>query len=197
MNILKSEYDRLVSEIENVMEQIDVLKATDIVKKYLELCSKNVDLIKQQKDLYKQMKREQYSSCNHIWLNTLHDYDRWEGRQYKYCGCMKCGLDQKVIYLMKQCGDLKLLTSEQRIMYDFMLSQPYLKGIGSDVLCDLDLATAIYSKIKEVHPDIDDETALKYFVVALNDIRKIEVSNARKVNRAKRLSLNPNFNKWT
>ena len=30
----------------------------------------------------------------------------------------------------------------------------------------------------------------------LNDIRNIEVNDERKKSRAKRLSLNPNFNKW-
>ena len=62
---------------------------------------------------------------------------------------------------------------------------------------DLDLAKAIYSKIKESHPDIDDETARKYFEIALDNIRKIKVNDERKVSRAKRLSLSPKFNKWT
>lgn len=197
MNNLKSEYDRLVSEKEKIIEQIDALKDTDIVKKYLELCSKSYELENRQKALYKQMKREQYSSCNHIWINTLHNYDKWEGRSHDYHGCIKCGLDQRVFHLRQLYSDLDLFTLEQRVMYDFMKECLYYSGIDTKILCDLDLAKAVYSKIKEVHPNIDDETALKYFVVALNDIRKIEVSDERKVNRAKRLSLSPKFDRWT
>ena len=64
------------------------------------------------------------------------------------------------------------------------------------LVCNLDLAKAIYSKIKEAHPDIDDETARKYFEISLDDIRNIKVNDERKKSRAKRLSLNPDFNKW-
>ena len=70
-------------------------------------------------------------------------------------------------------------------------------GIDSNLLCDLDLAMAIYKKIKEVHPYIDDELAVKYLEASLHKIRNIEVSDERKENRAKRLSLKPDFNKWT
>ena len=44
--------------------------------------------------------------------------------------------------------------------------------------------------------DIDDETAYKYFEIALDNIRNIKVNNNRKNSRAKRLSLIPNFKKW-
>lgn len=56
----------------------------------------------------------------------------------------------------------------------------------TNIVCDLDLACEIYSKIKEAHPDIN----------ALDHIRNTKVSDDRKVNRAKRLSLNPNFKRW-
>ena len=128
-----------------------------------DLYNKNEQLVCQQKDLYKQMKIDEYSFCNHIWVNTLHDYDSFEGRSYNYHGCIKCGLDQRVFYLSEQYRDL-------------------------------DLAKAIYSKIKEAHPDIDDETARKYFEIVLYNIRENKVSDERK---AKRLSLSPEFNKWT
>ena len=37
---------------------------------------------------------------------------------------------------------------------------------------------------------------IKYFNVAINDIRNKEVSDERKASRAKRLLLSPKFNKW-
>ena len=98
---------------------------------------------------------------------------------------------------MENCHNPEWLTLDQRIMYDFMISHSSSRGINSNLLCDLDLAKAIYAKIKQVHPDIDDETATKFLKVALHNMRDIKVSDERKVSRAKRLSLKSNFNKWT
>ncbi len=72
----------------------------------------------------------------------------------------------------------------------------HLKGIKTNIDCDIDLARAIYARIKNAHPTIDDETAIKYLKIALNDIRNINVSNERKISRARRLSLNDDFNRW-
>lgn len=85
-------------------------------------------------------------------------------------------------------------------MYDFLKSQPVfidsMKGINTKIPCDLNLAKAIYSKIKKAHPNIDDKTATKYFEIALDNIRNIPVNEERKINRARRLSLFSNFNRW-
>ena len=198
MENLKTKYDQIVSKRKELIERINALAEDETVKKYFELRSQNDELSNQQKKMYKQIKVEEYSSCNHIWVNTLNDYDSWEGRSYNYCGCIKCGLDKRVFHLMERYDSSYWLTLEQRIMYDFIRDgHAYGKDIETHILCDLDLAKAIYSKIKEVHPDIDDETAIKYFKVALHNIRDTKVSDERKESRAKRLSLSPKFNKWT
>ncbi len=197
MEALKEQYAKIVSERKGLIEQINILAEDETVKNYLELHSQNDKLANQQKDLYKQIKVEEYSSCNHIWVNTLHDYDSWEGRSYNYCGCIKCGLDKRVFHLVESYHSPDWLTFDQRIMYDLLRKHSYRAGIDTNLLCDLDLAKAIYSKIKEVYPDIDDETAIKYFKVALHNIRDTKVSEERKSSRAKRLSLKPDFNKWT
>ena len=63
-------------------------------------------------------------------------------------------------------------------------------------VCDLSLGTAIYNRIKEVHPNIDDNTAFSHFKYAINHIKYVPVSESRKVSRAKRLSLQEDFNNW-
>lgn len=135
------------------------------------------------------MKNEEYKCCEHILVYSEIDYDRYEGRTHRSCGCIKCGLDNSV--LSKKVG----LTFYQMIMYDY-LRKRHLMGKETKIACDLSLAQAIYSKIKETHPDINDEMAIKYFEIALNDIRNIKVSEERKTNRAKRLSLDPKFKSW-
>lgn len=197
MEDLKEQYNHIVSERQTIIDQINVLAENKTVKEYFALRKQNDKLASQQKDLYKQIKVGEYSSCNHIWVNTLHDYNSWEGRSYNYHGCVKCGLDKRVFHLSERFHSLGWLTLDQRIMYDYMKNHSYKSGINTNLLCDLDLAKAIYAKIKEVHPDIDDETAVKYLKVALHNIRDTKVSDERKESRAKRLSLKPEFNKWT
>lgn len=197
MEDLKEQYNHIVSERQTIIDQINVLAENETVKEYFSLRQQNDELARKQNDLYKQIKIGEYSSCNHIWVNTLHDYDSWEGRSYNYHGCVKCGLDERIFHLMESYHSPDWLTLDQRIMYDYMKNHSYKSGIDTNLLCDIDLAKAIYAKIKEVHPDIDDETAVKYLKVALHNIRDTKVSDERKESRAKRLSLKPEFNKWT
>ena len=113
-----------------------------------------------------------------------------EGCTHKSCGCIKCGLDGSV-----SNQDREYLSFSQKIMYDY-LRKHHLRGKETNITCDLELAHAIYSKVKEVHPDINDDTAIGYFEIALNNIRNTKVSEERKTNRAKRLSLGPKFKNW-
>ncbi len=197
MKTLKEQYEDTVLKRKNLSEQKKILEENAAVKRYFALQAQEDELANQQRKLYKAVKEEEYSSCRHIWVTTLQDYDMFESRIYNYCGCMKCGLDSRVFYLMEHYQDFNRLTPEQQIMYQFMRNgQAYERGINTHVSCDLDLARAIYSKLKEAHPDIDDKTATKYFRVAFDDIRNIEVSDERKTSRAKRLSLGTRFNNW-
>lgn len=166
------------------------LREDDRVKKYIELQSKNETLYNEQIALYQELKKEEYSSCNHILVYSEIDYDRYEGRSYKSCGCIKCGLDGSVLSQSRE-----YLPFSQKIMYDY-LRKNRLRGKETNITCDLDLAHAIYSKVKEVHPDINDDTAIGYFEIALNNIRNTKVSEERKTNRAKRLSLGSKFKNW-
>ena len=161
----------------------------------MELCNRDNFLAEQQEYLYQQIKVEEYSSCHHIWVKTFQDCDSYEGRRYSYYGCVKCGLDEMVIHLMERFNDLDFLELDQKLMYNFIRANDYYhdQGIYTSLFCNLDLAKAIYKKIKETHPDIDDDTAIKYLKVAFYNITKNEVSEERKVSRAKRLELKPNY----
>lgn len=190
MSDLKREYDEIIEQKQKIVEQINELKENDAVKKYFELVKLNENLDEQQLVLYNKMKNEEYDSCEHILVYSEIEHDRCEGRTYKSCACIKCGLNNNVLNRERE-----YLSLQRKVMYDY-LSKKYLNGKKTKIVCDLDLARAIYSKIKEKHPDIDDSTAVKYFEIALDDIRKIKVSDERKMNRAKRLSLDSRFKSW-
>lgn len=177
MENLKIQYDKIVTERKTIINQINDLKNNDIIKKYFDLCNQNNELVSQQRDLYKQIKISEYSSCNHIWVNTLQDHDRYEGRSYNYYGCIKCGLDQRVFQLAEQYPDLNWLTFEQRIMYDFMKGRFCFRKSEDKILCDLDLAKEIYKKIKEKNPNIDDKTVEKYLKIELKNKEKNDLKS--------------------
>ena len=196
MSILNDKYKKITEQRKNISIELKELLENESVKRYFELCSKDKNLAFQQREVYENIKNEQYLKCNHIWVNTLKDYDSYEGRTETYCGCIKCGLDERVIYMMEYNPDCSALTEEQKIMYKIMNDCYYKKGINTNVDCNLELAMAIYKRIKEIYPNIQDGLARKYFEIALDNIRNIQVNDERKKSRAKRLSLNENFNRW-
>ena len=194
-NLQKKEYDEITKQRENILDELKLLRENEAVKRYFSLIDQNKNLCSKQLELYQGIKQEEYKSCEHILVHSKIDYDRYEGRTYKSCGCIKCGLDNSVLNY-----EWEYLPIERQIMYTHLKEECFagmIKGVETEVACDLDLAQAIFSKIKEVHPDIDDTTAIKYFEIALDDIRNIKVSDERKVGRAKRLSLNPEFKRWS
>lgn len=196
MSNIKEEYEKIGAERIQIFEELKVLKENEIVKKYFELSNKDNELINQQQKLYTKLKNDEFSSCSHIWITTRRERDSYEARSESFYGCIKCGLDQDILRQEFYFGR-NLLSFEERIMLDYMNNYGYRNGIYINELCDLSLANAIYLKIKANHPNIDDETVHKYFEAALDNIRDIKVSEKRKISRAKRLSLDPNFNKWT
>ena len=188
------EYERIINLSNEIQTQIARLENTDLIKQYLELLHQNQKLLQKQKELYKKVKTEEYSSCDHLWIETITDYNFLK-TPFHYCSCVKCGLDQGVVYLINHG---KPLSFEQTIMYNFLkkhnLDNP--NQINSNIKCDFSLAIVLYKKIEENHPDIDNITMQKYIQTALDSIRQNENDTKGKENRIKRLTLNPNFNKW-
>ena len=190
MSNLKKEYEEIIEQRSMIVKKMKQQEENDAVKKYFELKKQNELLYEKQFTLYKKMKNEEYNCCEHILVYSKIERDKYEGRTYRSCGCIKCGLDNSILDCKREW-----LPFNQQVMHDY-LSEKYLSGRETKIACNLDLAQAIYSKIKATYSDIDDDTAVKYFGSALDNIRNIKVSDERKKNRAKRLSLNPKFKSW-
>ena len=200
MQNLNEKYQNALEQKENVLKEIQEMQEQEAVKKYMELQKQKNSLVEQCNDLYRKIKMEEYESCQHILIKDPVEVGR-VGRYFgqPYFGCIKCGLTSKVLDL--NLSREKLNSYPQiHAMYDYLNKNHamlnHLKGIKTNIDCDIDLARAIYARIKNAHPTIDDETAIKYLKIALNDIRNINVSNERKISRARRLSLNDDFNRW-
>ena len=189
------EYNILMKELKEVEDSIQKLKNDKKIKRYNYLSFKRDILKSNITDLYREIKSDEYASCHHLLITTsikkIDDND-----EIKTCGCLKCGLNEKVKYNGDWLIDYDKLSLDEQIMLDFLNNHQINKNSIINVTCNLDLAMAIYSRIKKVHPKINDKLAIKYLEIALDNIRNINVTEERKQSRIKRLGLNPNFNNW-
>jgi len=139
---------------------------------------------------YREEKRKEFTKCNHIWIISQVSTNK------NICSCMKCNLSEMVLN-----KELSSLTLDEQVMFeyfkDYQTKNPHkIKGMRTNIICDKDLSHAIYLKIHEKYPHLPNPTLLKYFDIALTDIRNIQVNEERKRSRIKRLHLDPNFNNW-
>ena len=193
MSDIRKNYEEMLSEMKKINSRLEELMEDKQVQEYLALDGRRMELEPELLNLHTDMKKEEFSKCSHIWIPVSKNVDYYEGRSDIDYGCMKCGLDQRVL----SASYPEFLSVDDKIMYNY-LCQHYAihQGIKSHTLCDLDLAHAMYSKIVEYHPEIDDVTALKYFEIALDNMRNIRVTDDRKESRVKRLMLKPGFHNW-
>ena len=184
MRKTKKIYQQILNEININQEKIKELENNDIIKQYLNLIKESKKLEEKKIINYKNMKLDEFNHCKHIWINTSTTKESH--------GCIKCGLDWKV-YNQSYYNSLTL---DEEVMLEYLIDYHNIDGIVTNNYCDLELAKAIFKKIKEKNPIISDELALKYFEIALDNIRNIPVSEDRKTSRIKRLSLNTKFKRW-
>lgn len=187
----KAQYQQISSKRLAIRRELELLRNNEYVKKYFPLRKEEEKLEQEQEHLFVDLKNKEYATCSHIWIVSDIERDPYEGRSYRYSGCIKCGLEE--IVMERSIYNSSNMDFEHKIMYDFMSKNSYKRGIRTNRYCDLELARAIYQKVKENHLDIDDQMALKYLEIALDNMRHIKVNEDRKVSRAKRLSLDPDF----
>ena len=193
MSDIRKNYEEMLSEMKKINSWLEELMEDKRVQEYLTLDDQRLKLESELSELYTVMKKEEFSKCSHIWIPVSKNVDYYEGRSDIDYGCMKCGLDQRVL----SASYPEFLSVDDKIMYNYLYQHYAIhQGIKSHTVCDLDLARSMYSKIVEYHPDIDDSTALKYFEIALDNMRNIRVTDDRKESRVKRLMLKPGFHNW-
>lgn len=183
MKTLKDNYNNLIEQRNKVIERIQELENSKIIKEYKELKKQNDCLYHEQLKTYKNIKEKEYDSCEHILVYSEIEQDVYDGRTHKSCGCIKCGLDNSVLNY-----DRNWISYDKQVMYNY-LQNNYLNGKHTKINCNIGLAQAIYSKIKGIYPNIDDETVIKYFEIELNNIKNIDNNYKRKDNREKKLQL--------
>ena len=185
MDEIKKRYDELVKKREKIIDRLKVLQKHKIVKEYNNLRAENTDLLRSINNLSALLECEHYDECDHLLVNTSNLWER------DYYGCIKCGLHDDI---------LTTYDTNNPVMFSYLANQKNHSRFRNAKLiheyCDLELAKAIYQKIVDNHPDIDEDKLIKYFENSLDHIRNIEINQDRKESRAKRLNLSANFKKW-
>lgn len=190
LECIRIDFSDIDKEYKKIEKEIWGLEEVPIVKKYLDLQKKKTELEIRRKNLHSLMKYGEYENCNHLWGISMDEYEEYD------CFCVKCGLNYKSLRLTNR-GKEDSLSFDERVMASVLKDQSFVNDADINIVCDRELAMALYKKIREYHPDIDDKTVIKYFEIALDNIRNIEVSEERKASRAKRLGLSKNFNRWS
>lgn len=191
MSEYKDKYNNLKDLMVKLTLNIKQLETESSVTDYIRLNKELDEVMKDMYETYKLMKLDEYNNCNHLCVITDKNIDEHNGRNYYSVGCIKCGMNQKALSKQKS-----IRTIDENIMAESFCDESFDYTLIHDYEVDLDLAHAIYNKIKEKYPNINDKLATKYFEIALDNIRGIEVNESRKKSRIKRLGLKPNFNNW-
>lgn len=187
MSNLKKQYNKIIFQKSETERRIKELKKNHYVEEYLKLCEQDISLSNKEKELYTKIETEKYTSCHHIWAIVDLQHDYYEGRSYSKYGCIKCGLDQRLLEKSNRLSMIfepkEIFTLDEMIMLNCMHLDGGRAGKYTDIQCDLDLAKKLYSKIKKAFPNIDDETAIKYFEIELDNAKISESKGRAKVIR--------------
>lgn len=185
MDDIENRYNNLIKKREKIVSRLEVLQKHMVVKEYNNLKAENKDLLKQINQLSTLLEYNYYDNCNHILINTD------KSSESDYYGCIKCGLKNEV---------LETYGTNKPVMFSYLANHKSYSNFRNarkiNDYCDLELAQAIYQKINNVYPNIDDDLLIEYFENSLRHIRNIEVNKEREISRSKRLELNANFSKW-
>lgn len=159
-NNLEEEYQKSLNDYFEADDAVKKMEQYKVIKKYFELVKKRKELDKKETELYKKRLRIRYANCNHILVESKTDviYD-YEGRTYRYYGCIKCDLDEAVRERDYDCNREEITMLE--LMKEYGIYR--IDGIRTGIRCDLSEARYLYEDLKEKYPDADDEEMAEIF----------------------------------
>lgn len=197
---LESKYENISNRLKKISNELMSFEKenADILKKYDELQNESKKIYGEYRAIHKQVLIKKYNNCNHLMIRSHIERDySYGGKSSATRTCLKCGLDEIVNDNYYYYGFISEDEAEAMKTYIKNNHFGYFdRSVASNEICDSELACAIYQKIKEINPDIDDDTAIKYWEIALENIRKKNITEEQKEHRAKRLSLHRDFKRW-
>ena len=166
-------YEKLLSENGIMMSE---LRKKAKVSKYIKLMKEQEVLDYKFKKAKFDYEKNKYLNCDHLFVR----YGNGDNNK-PVCHCLKCGFDTKL-----KSSDRFVMDSDDYQRYRIMKDNN-LRGMIIGGYTNLELAKKIYQGIIKKHPDISNEIATKYFMVAKYFILKKGKENYNK--HAKHLGL--------
>ena len=161
-------YENVSFKRKKLLEEINDFEAkySDVINKYNYLISEENKLHKEENSLLCDINNERYDKCDHLWVNTYSD------SYYNCFGCIKCGLDYKIYATLSNMHfNIDFLNLEEKNMYNYLENNPsILKGLKTDISCDLELGMKLYREKKELYPALPDKEIIDFIAYKLNSI---------------------------
>ena len=169
---------KLKSELDDVEATIKEFELNPLIIKYNKLLLEKKELENEMTLQICRAELGKIKKCNHYIMKETNLFKP----TIKYC--VKCGLSTDVLDSYSE-----ELNELDRVRYDY-LKENGLVGTDEGYCCDFALANEIYKRIKQSNPNIDDETAIKYLEIALDNMINIKVSDEKIDAKAKKLGVN-------
>ena len=190
MESSRDNYNELVSQDKKIMKYIKALEENEEVKQYKKLLKKHEDLLKSIKYAYNGILKEKYINCNHVWAGLDEKTLKKDGNSQNYCICVKCGLDNSVVYKKAKCDSAIVLSDTEKLMYEVLKSGEHKKGIYINVSSNRDLIKAVYDYLKASCPNMSDEELRERFQNEIDNLADIKGEPSKEREAAKRLGIN-------
>lgn len=195
---LENQKEELLSTIDKTYDQIEEMKKNEVIQEYLRLQDKVSELRTEVKSIEDDIDIEELLNCDHIFANEeLNKSNECEKGKYveKTCSselrCIKCGLNWRWIRdknYEKFYRDDKLGVTKIKVIKSIIARQYKLRSFKPAEYLSYDLAKAIYDKIIECNPGIDDTTAKVYFEWAQKNILTKDMPIEKHKDRVRRLN---------
>lgn len=200
---LINEKKEVLEDINKTCEQINELEKNSAVQEYLKLKKSIKELNRREENIQSDIDIEEILNCDHIFanekLNVLSEPKN--GMIVKtLCSsdlrCIKCGLHINWLrgdlyekhYANSQVREIRMKAMKSKIAHEYF-RQNKLRSFNPTSYLSVELALAIYARIIECNPGIDEVTAKVYFEHAMRNILKDNIPNEKHKDRVRRLDM--------
>ena len=199
---LENQKQEVLNAIDKTFDQIEEMKKSEVIQEFLKLRKKVKKLRSEAESIEDDIYIEKILNCDHIFANTKlnKSTDIVNGRlEYTISSsqlcCIKCGLNWKW-RTTKQLEKMYINSSfakDKIKAYKGMVARTVEKNnnlisLNPEQYLSYDLAKAIYERIIECNPGIDDTTAKVYFECAQKNILTKDMPMEKHKDRVRRLN---------
>lgn len=155
MYTAKSLYKDYKKRVEDDLKKKSELEQNPVIIDYLS----TIDLIERDQEDLKDICIVLFEECGndgHEFVTTKKIGDKI------YCGCIKCGLDEKVITQI--LPGKNVLSFDEKVAYDYLHKHRFqINGHHTGVECDIKTATETYQRLVNENPDAEKDEIIELF----------------------------------